>query len=66
MAGYKLTNEIIDLSEAVVWDLAKLEWGLAEVYEADEPERCLCGHFPIKEVCVLLNQRNGNRTEVGN
>jgi hypothetical protein len=66
MAGYKLTSEIIDLSEATGWDLAKLEWGLAEVYEADEPERCLCGHFPIKEVCVLTNQKNGNRTEVGN
>ena len=48
------------------WDAAKLEWQLAEVYEADEPETCLCGHFPIIEICVLSNSVNGNTATVGN
>jgi hypothetical protein len=66
MSEYKLTKEIIDLSNGSTWDLAKLEWGLAEIYEADEPERCLCGHYPIKEVCVLTNRLNGKFVDVGN
>lgn len=66
MSEYKLSDEIIQLSQADVWDLAKLEWRLSEVYEADAPETCLCGHYPIIEVCVLLNTLNGNLAEVGN
>lgn len=66
MSEFKLASEIIALSEAGIWDAAKLEWSLQDVYEADEPETCLCGHFPIIELCVLRNKRNGNLATVGN
>ncbi len=63
---YRLTQEIIALSRASDWDRAKLEWILEGVYMADEPETCLCGHFPIIEICGLRNLYNDNYTEVGN
>ena len=66
MSEYKLTKEIVDRSESDRWDEAKLEWSLREVYEAEEPETCLCGHFPIIELCILGNKRNGNSATVGN
>jgi len=66
MSEYRLTKEIIERSEAENWDQAKLEWRLAEVYEADEPETCLCGHFPIVELCVLRNKLNVGMATVGN
>lgn len=66
MSEFKLTSEIIALSEADNWDAAKLEWTLQDVYEAEEPETCLCGHFPIIELCILSNKRSGNSATVGN
>ena len=36
------------------------------MYEAEEPDTCLCGHFPIIEICILQNKRNGNHATVGN
>lgn len=66
MSEYRLTQEIIALSSADTWDQAKLEWALNDVYEADEPETCLCGHFPILELCNLRNKVNGSYATVGN
>jgi len=66
MSEYKLAEEIIKLSKADRWDAAKIEWALSEVYEADDPETCLCGHFPIIELCVLKNTINNNLAFVGN
>lgn len=66
MSEYRLTQEIIELSQSTNWDAAKLEWKLETIYEADEPEHCLCGHFPIIEVCILRNQMNLNLATVGN
>lgn len=66
MSAFKLTSEIVAISTAKVWDAAKLEWSLHEVFEADEPETCLCGHFPIIENCVLRNRTNGKFATVGN
>jgi hypothetical protein len=63
---YQLTQAMLPLSVASSWPQAKLEWALAEVYRQDEPDTCLCGHYPINEICVLENRRNGNRAEVGN
>ena len=52
MAEYKLSQEIIALSDAATWDDAKQEWDLDEIYKASRgnPETCLCGHYPILEV----------------
>lgn len=66
MSEYKLTKNIIELSSSNDWDRAKLEWTLQDVYEADEPNICLCGHFPIIETCILKNKSNGNEAIVGN
>lgn len=66
MSEYKLTQEIIQRSQSNVWDVAKLEWELYKIYEADEPETCLCGHFPIIEICILLNKINEQLATVGN
>lgn len=44
----------------------KKEWVFENVYESDEPLTCLCGHFPILQVCVLHNIKNNNDVEVGN
>lgn len=66
MSEYRLTQEVIELSQAINWDTAKLEWKLETIYEAEEAEKCLCGHFPIIEVCILRNQINGNSATVGN
>lgn len=66
MSEYKLSSEIINLSESTSWDSAKLEWDLQEIYEAEEPDTCLCGHYPIIETCVLKNKINQNTAIVGN
>ena len=66
MSEYTLTKEILNLSESISWDEAKREWKLHNIYEADEFETCLCGHYPIKEVCVLQNSENKNLATVGN
>ncbi len=66
MSEYRLASEIIDRSVAKNWDEAKLEWTLHSIYEADEPETCLCSHYPIIELCILQNTKNGNSATVGN
>jgi hypothetical protein len=62
----QLQNGILALSEASDWEVARREWSLVDVYEADEPETCLCGHRPIIEICCLSNKVTGKRTDVGN
>ena len=66
MSEYKLSQRIIALSQASSWTLAKQEWSLHSIYQAEEPDTCLCGHFPIIEICVLKNKLNDNETVVGN
>jgi len=63
---FKLFSEIVKLSVSDNWPEAVREWKLDTVYEAEEPDTCLCGHTPIREICVLRNYRNGNYAEVGN
>lgn len=59
-------RRIVALSEADVWDRARLEWDIEEIYVQREPDTCLCGHYPIKELCVLRNSKNHNKAIVGN
>jgi hypothetical protein len=61
---WKLVEEIKALSVADTWDRARPEWFLDHVYFADAG-RCLCGHAPIVEHCVIVNRVNGNRAVVG-
>lgn len=63
---FKLAQEIVARSVADDWDRARLEWTLVEVYREDEAETCLCGHYPINELCVIHNMKNGQHAVVGN
>ncbi|HPJ13877.1 MAG TPA: hypothetical protein PLE16_03215 [Spirochaetota bacterium] len=66
MSNYKLIQEILIKSQSKIWDYAKTEWTLVDIFEADEQETCLCGHYPIKELCELHNSINGQTVIVGN
>jgi len=62
----KLTEEILKLSVSQFWDSAKLEWKFENAYQSEEKQTCLCGHFPIRNICVIKNKENNSTTEVGN
>jgi len=67
ISEYKLIEEILKVSKSKNWDTARLEWGLDSIdYSEDEFETCSCGHYPIKELCFLVNKINGNKIMVGN
>jgi len=61
-----LKREILSRSHATDWLIARREWALVDVYEADENETCLCEHYPIREICVISNKTTNKATEVGN
>jgi len=63
---YKLFQEISKISIGSDWNDIKKEWKLSEVYESDDPQTCMCGKYPIMEICVLENIKNKNIAEVGN
>jgi hypothetical protein len=62
----QLRENILQLSQASDWEIARNEWSLVDVHEVDEPETCLCGHFPIMEICSLSNRITKRTTSVGN
>lgn len=66
MSEYRLAREIVARSRARTWAEAKLEWEILEVYQAKAPQPCLCGHYPIIEICVLVNKVNGQQATLGN
>lgn len=67
MSNFKtLKTEILRLSQADTWTQAIKEWILVGVHISEEPETCLCGHTPIKEMCELLNKVTWNTAYVGN
>lgn len=66
MSEFRLIQEILARSKSNNWDEAKTEWKLIEIIEAEEPETCLCGHYPIIELCELRNTLNGKGAVVGN
>ncbi len=63
---YKLIEKIIALSESDNWEFAKLEWDFTYAYMSEESQTCLCGRYPILEICVIKNKKNEKETEVGN
>lgn len=62
----QLRAAILALSRATDWEVAKKEWHLVEISEANEPETCLCGHFPIIELCTISNSTTAKSVDVGN
>jgi len=62
----QLRAAILKLSKAQDWEVARKEWALITIYEVGEPDTCLCGHFPIIEICEIENRTTGNRADVGN
>ena len=66
MSQQQLAYEITKLSHNVTWELAKEEWKLNTIYIDEDLTTCTCGHFPIKEVCILRNKINGKYVHVGN
>ena len=66
MSQEQLAREITRRSVADSWREARGEWSLETVYFATEPDQCLCGQFPIIELCALRNCRNGVEATVGN
>lgn len=61
-----LKAEILSRSRATDWETAKSEWYLVSISEADEPETCLCSHFPIIELCTVANRLTQVQVDVGN
>lgn len=57
---------ILELSLALTWEEAKLEWKLSSMYQVGSPSICLCGHNPIIEICVFENDKTGQFAKVGN
>lgn len=66
MSLSQLKNNIIPLSISDDWDIAKTEWSLFSISEVLEAETCLCGHYPIKKICILRNRYNNTIIRVGN
>jgi ribosome-binding protein aMBF1 (putative translation factor) len=66
MAKYKLSNKIIKRSIADTWLQAKQEWFLYSVHDSDYKQTCSCGHYPIKEICIIKNKHNSHELTVGN
>lgn len=62
----RLRDAILARSQASDWETARKEWGLVTVFEADEPDTCLCGHHPIIEICEIANRLTKRHAEVGN
>lgn len=62
----QLKAAILSMSMAPEWESAKSEWKLVGIGESDTPETCLCGHFPIIELCTITNRVTNKTTDVGN
>ena len=62
----QLRDAILKLSKATDWETARKEWRLVTIYDVDEPDTCLCGHYPIIEICDIENRITKARADVGN
>jgi len=62
----RLKAAVLKLSQARDWETARKEWSLTNIYEVDEPDTCLCGHYPIIEICEIANRVTGKSADIGN
>lgn len=68
-ARWKLPEELISLSEGKNWQEALREWRLDYVEmlsEGEDFKTCLCHHYPIREVCHIVNVVNNKHAVLGN
>ena len=66
---WKLPDELIALSVGDRWPRVLREWDLdyiEHLEHGEDSETCLCHHHPIREVCHIVNDENGNTAIVGN
>lgn len=63
---WKLIDKILASSNSKIWESAKTEWKILEIYLDDSPQTCACGHNPIKEIIIIKNIYNNNKLTVGN
>ena len=61
----RFKQEIIYLSKADIWENARAEWDLFDIYY-EYDGTCLCGKHPITEHCEMHNRVTGAETVVGN
>jgi hypothetical protein len=54
------------LAGATRWLGLKPSANLTEVYYQADPDTCLCGHYPVNEICVIRDKMNGSSVVVGN
>lgn len=66
MTEFTLVEDILKNSRSKIWDIAKTEWKLDGISYSDEPDTCLCGHYPIKELCHIRNIYTQIEVTVGN
>jgi hypothetical protein len=62
----RLMEGITDLSSAKTWEEARREWEVHAVYATPHPSQCLCGQYPISELCEIRNRITHNQAIVGN
>lgn len=65
MSKYMLTDAVLAMSKATKWNIAKFEWDVVAIVEVNEAETCICGHYPIRKVCIIKNSVNGNSARIG-
>jgi hypothetical protein len=63
---YQVTSKLLELSTSKNIDEAKKEWEIISRYWDKEYKKCLCGHYPIKEIVVIGNRINGEIAIIGN
>lgn len=67
--NWRLPQALTAISNGSRWPDVLREWSLDHI-EMLEPEEdaqtCLCTHYPIREVCHIINDENGHRAIVGN
>jgi len=67
--GWNLIRELCLLSKAKKWSECKGEWIVDRVEHlepGEDSETCICGHYPIREVCHIYNQVTGEQAIIGN
>lgn len=62
--AFALIERIVEMSVADTWPVARREWSLTGIFH-EQDGKCLCGHHPITEHCVLHNHLNHKSTIVG-